>query len=47
MIDTIEADDLLTHVKRVGERWATGFDGVRHPLLAGHRGMRPLARRSR
>src|SRR6478672_272332 len=38
VIDTIEADDLLTHVKRVGERWATGFEGIRHPLLAGHRG---------
>ena len=38
VLDTIEADDLLTHVKRVGERWVTAFDGVRHPLLAGHRG---------
>ena len=38
VIDTIDSDDLLTHVKRVGERWATGFDGIRHPLLAGHRG---------
>ncbi len=38
VIDTIEADDLLTHVKRVGERWANGFDGIQHPLLAGHRG---------
>ena len=38
VLDTIEKDDLLTHVKRVGERWVTAFDGVRHPLLAGHRG---------
>jgi acetylornithine/N-succinyldiaminopimelate aminotransferase len=38
VIDTIEAEDLLTHVKRVGERWATSFDGIHHPLLAGHRG---------
>lgn len=38
VLDTIENDDLLTHVKRVGERWGTTFDGVRHPLLAGHRG---------
>jgi acetylornithine/N-succinyldiaminopimelate aminotransferase len=38
VLDTIENDDLLTHVKRVGERWVTAFDGVRHPLLASHRG---------
>ena len=38
VIDTIEAEDLLTHVKRVGERWATGFGAIQHPLLAGHRG---------
>jgi acetylornithine aminotransferase len=39
VLDTIESDDLLTHVKRVGERWATSFDGIEHPLLAGHRGV--------
>ena len=22
----------------MGERWATGFDAIQHPLLAGHRG---------
>ena len=38
VIDTIDAEDLLTHVKRVGERWATGFGTIQHPLLAGHRG---------
>jgi acetylornithine/N-succinyldiaminopimelate aminotransferase len=38
VLDTIESDDLLTHVKRVGERWATAFDGIEHPLLAGNRG---------
>ena len=39
VIDTIDRDDLLTHVKVVGERWATGFDAVDHPLLASHRGL--------
>ncbi len=39
VLDTIETDDLLTHVKDVGERWATGFDSVDHPLIAGHRGV--------
>ena len=38
VIDTIDSEDLLTHVKRVGERWATGFGTIEHPLLAGHRG---------
>jgi acetylornithine/N-succinyldiaminopimelate aminotransferase len=38
VIDTIDGDDLLTHVKRVGERLAAGFDGIEHDLLAGHRG---------
>jgi acetylornithine/N-succinyldiaminopimelate aminotransferase len=39
VLDTIEADDLLTHVKVVGERLAGGLDATRHPLLAGHRGL--------
>ena len=39
VLDTIESEDLLTHVKVVGERWATGFDAVDHPLLTGQRGL--------
>jgi acetylornithine aminotransferase len=38
VLDTIEQEDLLTHVKRVGERWAEAFDRIGHSLLAGHRG---------
>ncbi len=39
VLDTIETEDLLTHVKDVGELWATGFDAVDHSLLSGHRGL--------
>jgi len=38
VLDTIEAEDLLTHVKSVGERWASAFEGLDHPILAGQRG---------
>jgi acetylornithine/N-succinyldiaminopimelate aminotransferase len=38
VIDTIERDDLLTHVKSVGEWWASAFEAIDHPTLAGHRG---------
>jgi acetylornithine/N-succinyldiaminopimelate aminotransferase len=39
VLDTIEKDDLLAHVRSMGERWATSFDAIEHPLLAGHRGV--------
>ncbi len=39
VLDTIVADDLLSHVKIVGEHLATGLDGIDHPGLAGHRGI--------
>jgi len=38
VIETIERDDLLTHVKSVGEWWAAAFDVIDHPLFEGHRG---------
>jgi acetylornithine/N-succinyldiaminopimelate aminotransferase len=39
VLDTIEHDDLLAHVRAIGERWATSFDLVGHPLLVSHRGV--------
>jgi acetylornithine/N-succinyldiaminopimelate aminotransferase len=39
VIDTIEAEDLLTHVKTVGEHLAAALDSVEQPLLADHRGL--------
>ena len=39
VLDTIERDGLLEHVRTVGDRWAVSFDAVDHPLLAGHRGV--------
>jgi acetylornithine/N-succinyldiaminopimelate aminotransferase len=38
VLDTIEKEDLLAHVKSVGERLATGIEGTGHPLIAGVRG---------
>lgn len=39
VLDTIERDGLLEHVRTVGDHWAASFDTVDHPLLAGHRGV--------
>lgn len=39
VLDTIESEDLLAHVRVVGARWAASFDALGHPLLAGHRGL--------
>ncbi len=39
VLDTIERDDLLAHVRAVGHRWAASFDAVDHPMLASHRGV--------
>ncbi len=39
VLDTIEADHLLTHVKVVGDRLSGGLDATSHALLAGHRGL--------
>ena len=39
VIDTIEADALLDNAQRVGDAWATAFDEIDQPLLAGHRGV--------
>jgi acetylornithine aminotransferase len=39
VLDTIEADGLLTHVTTVGEYLADGFTALNHPLLASHRGV--------
>jgi acetylornithine/N-succinyldiaminopimelate aminotransferase len=38
VLDTIEADDLLSNVKAVGETLAAGIGAVKHPLLSGVRG---------
>ena len=39
VLDTIERDGLLEHVRTVGDHWAASFDTVDHPLLASHRGV--------
>jgi acetylornithine aminotransferase len=39
VLDTIERDDLLEHARSLGDRWATSFDAIGHPLLASHRGI--------
>jgi acetylornithine aminotransferase len=38
VIDTIEDDHLLDNVKRVGEHFAHGLDGLTGPLAGGSRG---------
>jgi acetylornithine/N-succinyldiaminopimelate aminotransferase len=38
VLDTIAADDLLDHVKRVGERLRAGIEALGHPLVTGVRG---------
>lgn len=38
VLATIESDDLLDHVKRVGERLRRGIEALGHPLIAGVRG---------
>ncbi len=39
VLDTIERDGLLEHVRAVGERWAASFDAIDHPLLESNRGV--------
>jgi acetylornithine/N-succinyldiaminopimelate aminotransferase len=39
VLETIEAENLLDHVKRLGERLRKGVEGLGHPLVAGVRGM--------
>ena len=39
VLDTIEGDGLLEHVRALGDRWAASFDAVGHPLLVAHRGL--------
>jgi acetylornithine/N-succinyldiaminopimelate aminotransferase len=38
VLDTIAADDLLDHVKRLGERLRAGIEALGHPLVTGVRG---------
>jgi acetylornithine/N-succinyldiaminopimelate aminotransferase len=38
VLDTIAAEGLLDHVKRLGERLRRGIEGLGHPLVAGVRG---------
>ncbi|MDP4013502.1 MAG: acetylornithine transaminase [Candidatus Nanopelagicales bacterium] len=39
VIDTIDSQDLLASVRRVGDRMAREFDGIDDPWLLGHRGV--------
>jgi acetylornithine aminotransferase len=38
VLDTIEREDLLAHVKRIGERLRRGIEALAHPLVTGVRG---------
>jgi acetylornithine aminotransferase len=38
VLATIESEDLLDHVKRIGERLRRGIEALGHPLIAGVRG---------
>jgi acetylornithine/N-succinyldiaminopimelate aminotransferase len=38
VLDTIERDHLLEHVRTLGQHWADSFDSLNHSLLAGQRG---------
>jgi acetylornithine aminotransferase len=38
VLSTIDQEDLLDHVKRIGERLRRGIEGLGHPLVAGVRG---------
>jgi acetylornithine/N-succinyldiaminopimelate aminotransferase len=38
VLSTIESEDLLDHVKLIGERLRRGIEAIDHPLLAGVRG---------
>jgi acetylornithine aminotransferase len=38
VLDTIANEDLLDHVKRLGERLRRGIEGLGHPLVSGVRG---------
>jgi acetylornithine aminotransferase len=38
VLDTIAAEGLLDHVKRIGERLRRGIEALNHPLVAGVRG---------
>ncbi len=38
VLDTIDKENLLAHVKSVGEHLATGIEAIGHPLIAGVRG---------
>lgn len=39
VLDTIERDGLLEHVRALGERWSASFDAIEHPLLESNRGV--------
>ncbi|MEZ5115700.1 MAG: acetylornithine transaminase [Candidatus Nanopelagicales bacterium] len=39
VIDTVESEGLLEHVRTLGDRWAQELAAVDHPLLAGQRGV--------
>ena len=39
VLQTIEADGLLDHVREVGDHWARSWDALDHPLLLSHRGV--------
>jgi acetylornithine aminotransferase len=39
VLDTIEREGLLEHVRALGDRWAASFDAIEDPLLVAHRGL--------
>ncbi len=39
VLEVIESEGLLEHVRQTGDAWSQAFDAVDHPLLASHRGL--------
>ncbi len=39
VLDRIEHDGLLAHVRDLGQAWSRDFAALQHPLLSGHRGV--------
>ncbi|MDA8436626.1 MAG: acetylornithine transaminase [Actinomycetales bacterium] len=39
VLDTIEREGLLEHVRALGDRWAASFDAIEDRLLVAHRGL--------
>jgi acetylornithine aminotransferase len=39
VLDTIETDGLLAHVRALGDHWSDSFSAIEHPMLVSHRGV--------